>query len=205
MSQDKKSGPVNWDEVHRKVNAMTVNLEKGGALSPEEKRALLKTRAQSLAKEKGKAAAEGETLEVLLFRLAAETYALETKFIREVYPLKDFTPLPGTPSFLLGLVNVRGGILSVIDLKKFFSLPEKGLGELNKIIIIQSEKLEFGILADEVTGNVRIALDGLQKNLATVSGIGAEYLKGITKERMIVLDAEKILSDPKIIVRQEQK
>lgn len=128
------------------------------------------------------------------FRLATEKYGLESAFVREVYPLKELTPLPGVPPFVLGIVNVRGQILSVIDLKKFFNLPEKGLGQLNKLIILRKKQMEFGILADEILGARSVALDAIQAPPPTVSGVGAEYLRGVTSERVILLDAEKILS-----------
>ena len=166
---------------------------------------ILKNRAAALAKEPDKPDSSLQFLEIIEFRLAFETYGAESKYIREIYPLKDFTPIPGTPDFVLGLANVRGQILSVIDLKKFFNLPEKGLGELNKIIIVQNELMEFGILADVIIGTCRVGLEDIQKSPVTVSGIGAEYLKGITKERMAVLDMEKIFTDEKLMVKDSGK
>jgi len=163
---------------------------------------ILKNRARALAKELCAPDDGLKALEIIEFRLAAETYGIESKHIREIYPLRDFTPIPGTPSFVLGLANVRGQILSVIDLKKFFNLPEKGLGELNKIIVVSSETMEFGILADSITGARMVLLENILESPPTVSGIGAEYLKGITKERLAVLDMETILSDTRIIVDQ---
>ena len=163
---------------------------------------ILKARARALAKEPEQAVAAQEFLEITEFRLASETYGIESSFVREVYPLKDFTPLPGVPPFVLGIVNVHGQILSVVDLKKFFNLPDKGLGELNKMIILRNKRMEFGILADAILGTMSVPLDAIQAPPATVTGIGAEYLKGVTKEQVIALDAEKILNDEKIIVNE---
>jgi len=118
-------------------------------------------------------------------------------------------PLQYLPRCVLGaivfivairLVNVRGQILSVIDIKKFFDLPEKGLSDLNKIIIIHAHHMELGILADAILGVRSLALEELQPALPTLTGIRAEYLKGITKQPLVVLDVEKILSDEKILV-----
>jgi len=180
-------------------------LARGVAPSPEEQRSILKSRARSLAQEPKQAHAAGDSLDVTKFRLASETYAIESAFVREVYPLKDFTPLPGAPPFVLGIVNVRGQILSVVDLKKFFNLPDKGIGELNKVIIIRDDRMEFGILADVVLGTVSIPLEAIQPPLATVTGIGAEFLKGVTGERVILLDAGKILGDESIIIHEEEE
>ena len=172
------------------------------APSPDQKRAILKARAHLLAQEPDQVAAAQEFLEIVEFRLASETYGIESPFVREVYPLKDFTPIPGVPAFVLGVINVRGQIFSVIDLKKFFNLPEKGLGDLNKVIIICNDRMEFGIVADVILGTRPISLNTIQITPPTVTGIGAEYIKGVTEEHVVVLDAQKLLDDEKIIVNE---
>ena len=165
--------------------------------------AILKLRARILAQEPKKASMEETFIEIVEFRLASETYGIESLFIREIHPLKDFTLLPGIPPFVLGITSVRGQILSVVDLKKFFNLPDNGLCELNKLIILHSCRMEFGILADAIIGTRSVPLDAIRLPPATITGIGAEYLKGVTGERIIILDAGKILDDKKIIVNQE--
>jgi purine-binding chemotaxis protein CheW len=172
-------------------------------ISPEDKKSILKARAKALAVEQTDEFAQKEFIEIIVFSLVSETYGIESKFIREVYPLKDFTTLPGVPSFVIGIINVRGQIISIVDLKKFFNLPEKGLGALNKVIIIRNEKMEFGILADIIHGTRLVSLDSIHESPVEVNGIGAGYLKGVTGENIIILDAEKILGDDKIIVNQE--
>ena len=171
----------------------------------KENQILLKNRAIALAQEPEQEKMASAVCEIITFTLAAETYGIESAYIREVYPLKDFTPLPGVPPYIFGIINVRGQILPVIDLKKFFNLPEKGLGELNKVIILCNRKMEFGIIADAVRGSQIINVEDIQVVPFTVSGIGEEYLKGVTKESLIVLDAERILSDESIIVNEEVK
>ena len=201
-SQEKETR-IDWDEVHNRIERAGETLARGAAPSPEEQRSILKSRARALAQEPKQAHAAGDFLEVTEFRLASETYAIESAFVREVYPLKDFTPLPGAPPFVLGIVNVRGQILSVVDLKKFFNLPDKGIGELNKVIIIRDDRMEFGILADAVLGMVSIWLEAIQPPLPSEAGIGAEFLKGVTGERVILLDAVKILGDERIVVHED--
>jgi purine-binding chemotaxis protein CheW len=168
--------------------------------SPEQVKNILKKRAALLSLEAARPDTSETYLEVIEFILAYERYAIETAFIREVYPLKDITILPGTPSFLLGVINLRGQILPVINLKTFFELPDKGLADLNKVLVVNSDKKELGVLADRIEGISRLALSRLQTSLPTLSGIRAEYTKGITEEHLIVLDIQKILSDKKIII-----
>jgi purine-binding chemotaxis protein CheW len=194
---------VNWDEIKRKVTLLQEALTQKVTMPPEEKRSILKTRAQTLALEKKDETVQKEFIEIIGFSLAPETYGIETAFVREVYPLKNYSILPGVPAFVLGIINVRGQIVSVIDLKKFFNLPEKGLGQLNKVIIIRNERMEFGILADVIHGTHSISPESIQTSLPIISGIGSEYLKGVTGEHLIILDAKKILEDEKMIVNQE--
>ncbi|NJD23407.1 MAG: purine-binding chemotaxis protein CheW [Melioribacter sp.] len=179
------------------------NLDQKIILHEDERNTILKARAQTLAVEIKDVTTKKDFIEIMEFSLASETYGIETAFIREVYPLKDFSPLPGTPPFVLGIINVRGQIISIVDLKKFFNLPEKGLGELNKVIIVQNEQMEFGILADAIQGTCSVPLDAIQNSLVPTIEIGTGYLRGVTSDHTIILDAEKILSDEKIIIHQE--
>jgi len=164
---------------------------------------ILKNRSIALAKEPEQKREASAIIEVILFTLAEETYGIESVFVREVYPLKDFTPLPGVPSHIFGIINVRGQILPVVDIKKFFNLREKGLGELNRVIILYNDKMEFGILADVVNGSQAIAIEDILDAPPTITGIGEKYFKGVTKEHLIILEVENILNDEKIIVNQE--
>jgi purine-binding chemotaxis protein CheW len=164
---------------------------------------ILRARAQALARPPHPTTAAGATLELLEFGLASERYALETRHVQGVHPLRELTPLPCTPAFLLGIVNVRGRILPVLDLKKFFDLPERGLTDLHRIILVRGNELELGLLADVIVGVRNVMADTLQPSLPTLTGIRADYLKGVSAERLVVLDLERILADPKIIVHEE--
>ena len=166
-------------------------------------RELLRARAQTLARPPERAAVMEASLELLEFRLGHEWYALETRHVRGVHPLRDLTPLPCTPPFVLGIVNVRGRITPVLDIKKLIDLPDKGLTDLHRIILVGDSDLELGLLADVIVGMRTIALDSLQPSLPTLTGIRDEYLKGVTAERLVVLDLDRILADPKIIVHEE--
>ena len=164
---------------------------------------MLKNRAKALAQAPRSQISENDLLEVVEFQLTDEHYALETTHIREVYPLKELTPVPCTPPFVMGIINVRGQILSVLNLKKFFHLPEKGFSDLNKVIILHSATMEFGVLTDAIVGVRSLQLNALHQSLMTLSDTLTGYLKGVTAERLIVLDAAKILADKKIIVHEE--
>ena len=206
MREEKKKisrpGPIDWEEVNKRLAASRKTLEQGWKPGPEEKRTILRDRAKALARETKKDDS-GEKIEFLEFLLAYERYGMESSFVREVYPLKDLTPVPCTPAHVLGIINVRGQILSVLDLKRFFDLPEKGLGDLNKVIILKGGAMEFGVLADVILGVRTLPLSSLQQAMPTLTGIREEYLKGITADRAVILDGSKILLDAKIVVNEQ--
>lgn len=169
--------------------------------SPETAAAdVLRARAKALAQREPLAARAGSMLEVLEFALAHERYAVETRLLGDVVPLRDLAPLPGMPPFLRGIVNVRGRILPVLDVKRFFDLPDEGITDLHCIIVVEGSGMAFGLLADVVVGVRQISVDDLQPSLPTLSGIRAEYLQGVTPERLIVLDLVRILADPRLVV-----
>lgn len=190
-----------WDKLRRRLEDARTNV--GREPTPDEKRGILRKRARKLARQEEQVQGAGAGLDVLEFLLSFETYAIEMRWVAETYPLKDLTPLPCTPPFVAGIINVRGRIISVIDIRKFFDLPEKGLTDLNKVIIVHNGEMEFGILADEILGTRTIPLTEVQPPLATLTGIREEYLTGVTRKRTAILDGAKLLSDKKLIVHEE--
>ncbi|HLE34152.1 MAG TPA: chemotaxis protein CheW [Bacteroidota bacterium] len=200
LKREEHKATINWNEVHRRIENVRKVLERDWAPPPEKKREILRTRAKALARQEKEKDIPGDHIEIVQFLLANETYGIESSFVQETYPLRDLTPIPGTPPFVLGIINVRGRIVSILDIRKFFDLPEKGLTDLNKVLILNGHNMEFGLLADAVLGVRKIRANELQASLPTLTGIREQYLKGVTKERFVILDAEKLLADKKIIV-----
>ncbi|MDQ3185508.1 MAG: chemotaxis protein CheW [Pseudomonadota bacterium] len=204
MSQKKtKTITINFREVEQRLAAARANVERIWVSSAEETQRILQTRALALAQESAPEEAVDESIEVLEFSLAYERYAVESHYVRQVASLESLTPLPCTPAFVLGIVSLRGAILPVIDLKKVFELPDKGLTDLNKVIVLQSGKILFSILADAILSVRRLHVTDIQTSLPTLTGVRKNYLKGVTPERLVILDAEKLLTDESIIVHEQ--
>jgi purine-binding chemotaxis protein CheW len=178
------------------------NVLPGPADGPDKRKRILRERAKQLAQERTVKQKAGTYREILEFSLASERYGLDVAEIQEIRPLQQYTQIPCTPAFVFGIINVRGRILSIIDLKKFFGLSDQGITNLNKVIILKNESMEFGILIDSVAGFRRVTPCEVHAAPATLSGIGAEYVSGITSEGMIILDSRKILSDKNIVVNE---
>jgi purine-binding chemotaxis protein CheW len=164
---------------------------------------IMQERARTLARPLGQEAAQNGLIGLLEFSLAKENYAVETRHVSEVLPLNDLTPLPCTPAFLCGIINVRGRILPVLDIRQFFNLPAQGITDLHRIILVQRDELELGLLADEIVGVRTLSADDLQPALPTMTGILGDYLKGVTADRLVVLDLDKLFSDEKLTLHQE--
>lgn len=180
---------------------MTSSTNRAGARPDEE---ILRERARELARPVIRPPERKESLEVLEFKLARERYAVETRHVCESVALSNLTPLPCVPPFVAGVVNFRGHVLSVIDLKTFFELSGSGLTDLHRVIVISGGDLEFGLLADTVERVCRVELSSLERGLPTLEGIGADYLIGVSAERLIVLDIERMLADSRLIVDDDK-
>ena len=153
---------------------------------------VLKERAKVLQKTKQENQATGEQFDGLEFLLSGERYALDSSYVNEVSRIKNLTTLPCTPPFVLGIIYNRGQIISVIDIKKFFNLPSKGITNLNRVIVVKYNEIEVGILADEIIGNTTVSLQLLQKELPALNKIAEDYIIGLSKERLIVLDIKPL-------------
>ena len=200
--QDSPGATIDWQDIHRRLDASREALQKGPG-SGHDAEKILKARAILLAGTASAEEGEKEQIEVLEFLLAGETYAIELSFIRETLPLLEFTPLFCTPAFVLGITNVRGRIVSIVDLRRFFDFPAGGLSDLNRLIIVRDGSMEFGILADSIIGMRSLLLQDLQEPLATLTGIRDDFLRGVTAERLALLDMGRILADKRLIVHEE--
>ena len=185
----------------------TTNMEPEPTTNQEsidtQKRKILKERADQLKIRIDEDETAVGQIEGLEFLLAHERYAIDSTYVSEVIPLRDLTPLPCTPDFILGIINKRGEITSVVDIKKFFGLPEKGITNLNRVIIIKHEDIELGILADEIIGTPQISLDDLQASVTSITEVQDDYIIGVSEDRLIVLDVKEFLMNEKLIINEE--
>ncbi|WZL71688.1 chemotaxis protein CheW [Clostridiaceae bacterium 35-E11] len=159
--------------------------------------------------EKDNAEESVKSIEILEFILdgdkVREKYAIEISYTNEVYSVKDVTMLPCTPSFIIGIINFRGKIISVIDIRNFLGLTMKKIDNDNvkKVIVVKLNEIEVGIAVKDILGCSEIYLSEIQKNILTITNFKMEYFKGVTKERSLILDIKNILMDEKIIVNEE--
>ena len=173
--------------------------EKG--VSTEKVQAILEKRAQALAR--ATEVETGETMQFVVFSLANETYGIPTNYVKEVQPLGDVSPVPCTPDFVVGVINIRGSIYSVVDIRQFLGVPEQEVTDLTKVILVDAAGLEVGVLADDVSGSMNIAMAEIKPSLAAQATIKEEYIQGVTKDMLIILNLDTLMRDERVVVHEE--
>lgn len=193
---------IDWEAIHRRLAVAADTISGGFDHGPEETRRILRVRARAAARPPVKPD-DAERLEVLAFSLAGETYGVETCHVREVCQLKDLTAVPCTPPFVAGVMNLRGQIIAIIELREFFQLPARGLTDLNRVIVLRGGDNELGLLADSIDGVRPVAASDLQEGLPTLTGVRQRFLKGITGRMLAVLDGDRLLGDAGLKVNEQ--
>ncbi|MDD1681760.1 MAG: chemotaxis protein CheW [Methanoregula sp.] len=192
-------GPQAWSaDPHGGRYTMTAIREPGTA-EEELVQRTLEDRAKKIAVPEA-GGIEAGIVEVLRFQLAYQEYALEMRYVREVILTGEITPVPGAPPFISGICAARGQIISLMDLRVLFSLKEKGLTDLNRVIVITDGHITFGILADNITGIGTIPSFLILMPDSGMAPSWKQYLKGYVSSSLIVLDAAAILADPALVV-----
>ena len=173
---------------------------KSDSADPERARKILEERARVLARPPPAEVRAADQLELLVFSLSGETYALETRTVREVARFADFTAVPGASPFLLGVTNLRGEILPVFDLRRLAGIAPKGLTDLSRLLVLGEDREELGLLADEVREVKTMRREEVLDPPEELAAIGRGLLLGVTKEAVIVLDGQGLLHDPRLFM-----
>lgn len=206
MSQMGKSlDSIDWKAVRERMAAASRATEEALKLSPERAQQILDERARTLAAVLSDDLPLGEILEVVKFELGHEHYAIEACYVREVFRLRTFTAVPGTPDFVLGICNLRGQLLPIFDLRKFFKLVVNGVTDLSRVVIIGESQAEFGILADNVAQVMELPVEAIGKARASSIGVERSYLRGVTDDALIVLDGAALLKEPALFLNSSHK
>jgi purine-binding chemotaxis protein CheW len=136
---------------------------------------------------------------VVGFKIREDDYAFEIMKVVEIIRLKEITEVPTAPDFIEGVINLRGKIIPIIDLRRRFNLENKETTEMFRIIIVEYAKHQLvGVVVDEVTKVINVKENEIMSAPATVTSAGGRYIQSIVKigDRIIVLlDIEKIFTE----------
>lgn len=201
--EQRKNIIVDWEKIHQKLKSNERSLLKNTEAFGDEIKFILKKRADRLSKELKPKDDFQDKIEVLAFQIEAEKYGIEVLFIHKVYLLKDLTPLPGVSPHIIGMINVRGQIVPVLDFRKIFELSATDNTSNQKVIVISVNDATFGLLADEVLGLEAVLVNEIQRDLPTLNGPKVEYINGVTFHQMVILDPLKIAAHKSIVVNDE--
>lgn len=159
---------------------------------------ILEERAQALARPQTHAdETPGE--ELVVFQLGDASYGLPARSVQEVYPLNGFTPLPGTPSFVVGLVNVRGRLLCALDIRPLLEQPSVVPQPNSLLLIVSTKTMEVALIADAVL-DVRRTVGNPAPTLSSMAGHGTAWLHGIDHHSTLLIDPTLLLADQRLIV-----
>jgi len=138
-----------------------------------------------------------ETIRLVVFRLSDEWYGVGISKVKEVDKVEKISYLPSSPDQIAGIVNLRGNILAVMDLKKIFNLPQEPLTERSRLVVVEEGILEVGLLSDAVVEVAEVPVKKIEPALSTLDATKVEYLTGQVKigDKLVgILNVERILT-----------
>jgi purine-binding chemotaxis protein CheW len=133
------------------------------------------------------------------FRIGDEEFGVPIQYVQEIIWLPEITRVPRTPPFIEGIINLRGNVLPVIDLRKRFGMPAKHATESTSIVVVDIDGHRSGVIVDEVSEVRRFALDAIEPPPAVAGSIDTSYVKGIGKldggsRMLMILDLDGIVA-----------
>jgi len=138
-----------------------------------------------------------EMLQLVSFKLGDEEFGVDIMQVQEIIRMQDITAVPNAPEFVEGVINLRGRVIPIVDLRKRFGLEEKSHDKATRIIVVKVDDLTVGLIVDEVSEVLRIPVDTVEPPPPIVAGVESEYIKGVGKledRLLILLDLSKTLS-----------
>lgn len=144
------------------------------------------------------AANEDATSQLVSFRLANEEYAVHITHVQEIILIGPLTEMPQVPEYVRGLVNLRGHVIPIVDLRIRFALPVHESTEHSRIIVLNVDGKTIGIVVDAVDEVLRIHADQIEPAPTGLMGLGQQYVSGLVKfeqKLLILLNIERILAD----------
>jgi len=135
--------------------------------------------------------------QLVVFDLAQEAYGVDIGTVREIIRMQDVTSVPHRPDYVSGVINLRGRITPVVDLRKRFDLSEQEITRDSRIVVVDIDGDDIGMIVDAVTEVLRISTTQIEPPSTMIAAGGSDYIVGIAKmeERLVLLlDLERVLT-----------
>jgi purine-binding chemotaxis protein CheW len=139
--------------------------------------------------------------QLVVFTLAAESYAIDINMVKEIIQMQPITRVPGTPASVEGVINLRGSVIPIVDLRKRFQLNSIERSKETRIVVVSCKGSEVGVIVDSVAEVLRIPVDSIEPASSVFTDEHLEHLMGIVKlanRLVILLDMDQVLSKQEI-------
>lgn len=141
---------------------------------------------------------QDQVVQWVTFRLGDETYGINVMQVQEVLRVTEIAPVPGAPDHVLGIINLRGNVVTVIDTRKRFGLPPGEVDDNSRVVIIETQSQVFGILVDSVAEVVELGRSEIDVAPNVGNEESARYIQGVATvadELLILVDLNKLLTE----------
>jgi len=139
-----------------------------------------------------------EVLQWVTFKLANETYGINVMQVQEILRYTEVAPVPGAPLYVLGIINLRGNVVTVIDTRSRFGLEPSDVTDNTRVVVIESEQQVIGILVDSASEVVYLKASEIDDAPNVGNEESAQFIQGVSNregELLILVDLDKLLSD----------
>lgn len=147
-----------------------------------------------------------DELKVIVFRLHSQEYGVDVNQVKSIERMQHITKTPQSPDFVRGVINLRGVVTPIIDLRSRLELPVDNESESTRIIIVGLDGLEIGLIVDSANDVIDIPSNAVEAAPKIVTGINVSYIRGVAKlgERLLILlDLNKILNSHELKIIEE--
>jgi purine-binding chemotaxis protein CheW len=212
-----------WEKARQRIATAQAALAAmdADATNPEVLQQVWARRAAQLAQEPTRED-PGERLELVLVRLGRELYGLDAQYVFDIRPVEQITRVPRVPPWVAGVINLRGRILSVIDLRGFFGLApaeQEEAGEKGFLVVVETPEMEVALLVDEALSVEALPASQMQEVDGVIRGLRPEYVRSVAERRngdatqveptngtstmLVILDLPALLADKDLIIHKE--
>ncbi len=143
---------------------------------------------------------------VIIFQLKDEEYGVEVEQVRSIERVEHITRVPNTPDFVEGVINLRGVVTPIIDLRKRFNIEGIDHSEMTRVIIVTVGSMDVGLIVDAANDVIDISNEAIEPPPVVVGGLEAEYIRGVAKlekRLLILLNLDKVLNPDELEEVQE--
>ena len=142
---------------------------------------------------------EGKILQLVTFKLGNEEFGVDILKVQEINKMMNITKIPNAPVFIEGVINLRGKIIPIVDLRKRLGFKDQAYDKSTRIIVVELDGLVLGFIVDSVSEVLRIPDSTIEPPPSMVAGIESDYIEGVGKlddRLLILLELKKVFSSP---------